>query len=357
MSQPMSQPARKRDASHSAFDDGPETSEGGASNDDTANPVHFHDLHPTAADMRAEVLAGLGLARKRIAPKFFYDAAGSRLFDAICALPEYYPTRTEIGLLRRHGAEMAARLGRDALLVELGSGSSLKIRVLLQALRPAVYMPVDISKDHLLCSAEALAAAFPELQVHAVCADYSAPFSLPVDDHEHPRAAFFPGSSVGNFEPADAERFLRRVGDLLGPGGRLLIGVDLIKDQRRLEAAYNDAEGVTAAFNLNLLARINRELGGDFQLDAFRHDAWFNTEQSRIEMHLVSTREQQVRVAGRRFGFREGETIHTECSYKYTVDDFHRLARRAGFEPEQVWIDSERLFSVHCLVCRADAGQ
>ncbi|KAA6186260.1 L-histidine N(alpha)-methyltransferase [Thiohalocapsa marina] len=315
------------------------------------NPVHFHDLHPAPADMRAEVLAGLALPQKRIAPKFFYDAEGSRLFDAICELPEYYPTRTEIGILRRHGAEMASRLGREALLVELGSGSSLKIRVLLEALRPAVYMPVDISREHLLQSAEALAAAFPALQVHAVCADYSAPFSLPVDDHEHPRAAFFPGSSVGNFEPADAERFLRRVGELLGPDGRLLIGVDLVKDPALLEAAYNDADGVTAAFNLNLLSRINRELGADFQRDAFRHHAFFNRELSRIEMHLVSTRPQRVRVAGQDIDFRAGERIHTECSYKYSIDGFQSLGRRAGFEPDRVWTDEDSLFSVHCLTC------
>jgi len=317
-----------------------------------AQPVHFHDMHPTPADMRADVLDGLAQPQKRLAPKYFYDAEGSRLFDAICELPEYYPTRTEIAVLRHHGAAMAARLGRDALLVELGSGSSLKIRVLLEALQPAVYMPVDISKDHLLASAQALAASFPDLQVHAVCADYSVPFSLPVDDHEHPRVAFFPGSSVGNFEPADAERFLRRVGDLLEPGGRLLVGVDLIKDRRVLEAAYNDADGVTAAFNLNLLARINRELEGNFDLGCFRHGAWFNPGSSRIEMHLLSTRDQQVRVAGQTFTFREGESIHTESSYKYSSEGFHDLARRAGFEPEQVWTDPAPLFSVHCLIYR-----
>jgi len=326
--------------------------------DDAAAKVHFHDLHPTPADMRADVHQGLALPQKRLSPKYFYDAYGSRLFDAICELPEYYPTRTEIDILRRHGAAMAERLGREALLVELGSGSSLKIRVLLEALKPAVYMPVDISKDHLLQAAEALAATFPSLQVHAVCADYSVPFLLPVDDHEHPRAAFFPGSSVGNFEPTDAERLLRRVGDLLDAGGRLLIGVDLIKDYQILESAYNDADGVTADFNLNLLARINRELDADFDVTGFRHSAWFNPELSRIEMHLVSTREQKATVAGRSFVFREGESIHTECSYKYSIESFHQLARRAGFEPEQVWTDSGAnsdqapLFSVHCLVWR-----
>ena len=314
--------------------------------------VHFLDLHPPPADIRTEVLAGLASAQKRIPPKFFYDAAGSQLFDAICELPEYYPTRTEIGILRRDGADMAALLGRNALLVELGSGSSLKIRVLLEALRPAVYMPVDISREHLLHSARSLAETFPDLEVHAVCGDYSRPLPLPLADHDHPRAAFFPGSSIGNFEPPQAERFLRRVGAMLGPGGRLLIGVDLLKDRRVLEAAYNDADGVTAEFNLNLLRRINRELDGDFDLGTFRHDAFFNVAEDRIEMHLISTRAQRVQVAGETFGFREGESIHTECSYKYSIDGFQALARRAGFEPERVWTDPVPLFSVHCLAFR-----
>lgn len=314
------------------------------------HPIWFHDLHPTPADMRAEVLAGLALPQKRLAPKFFYDAAGSRLFDDICRLPEYYPTRTEIRTLQDHGAEIAARLGREAFLIELGSGSSLKIRVLLEALRPAVYMPVDISREHLLNSAEALAALFPALDIHAVCADYSVPFSLPVEDHEHPRAAFFPGSSVGNFDPDDAVNFLDRVGGLLGTGGKLLIGVDLRKDQRILHEAYNDRAGVTAAFNLNLLTRINRELGADFDLGTFRHDAFYDPDSGRIEMHLISTRAQRVRVGDATFQFREGESIHTECSYKYSIGGFQALAGRAGFAPEQVWTDPAGLFSVHCLV-------
>jgi dimethylhistidine N-methyltransferase len=300
--------------------------------------------------MQAEVLAGLARPQKRLSPKFFYDAAGSRLFDAICELPEYYPTRTEIGILRRHGAEMAQRLGREALLIELGSGSSLKIRTLLQALQPSVYMPVDISGEHLMQSAQDLADAFPGLIIHAVCADYSGAFVLPVDHHEHPRAAFFPGSSIGNFEPMDATRLLTRIGQLLGPGGRLLIGVDLVKDAGRLEAVYDDSDGVTAAFNLNLLTRINRELGADFDLDAFRHRAFFNAELSRIEMHLLSTRTQQVAVAGQLFDFAEGESIHTECSYKYRTDGFHALAAEAGFSAEEVWTDPDGLFSVHCLI-------
>jgi dimethylhistidine N-methyltransferase len=316
--------------------------------------LHFYDYHPRPADMCAEVLAGLALPQKRLSPKFFYDADGSRLFDAICELPEYYPTRTEIGILRQHGHEMAELLGREALLIELGSGSSLKIRVLLEALRPAIYMPVDISKEHLLASARALADAFPGLAVHACCADYSGPFELPVDDHDHPRAAFFPGSSVGNFDPVDAQRFLTRVGSLLGPGGRLLIGVDLRKDPSVLHAAYNDSQGVTAEFNLNLLRRINAELGADFDVDAFRHRAHFNDDRSRIEMHLISSRDQRASVDGQTFHFAEGESIHTESSYKYSIESFQALARASGFAPERFWTDEQALFSVHSLVWSAD---
>ncbi|WPL16846.1 Histidine-specific methyltransferase EgtD [Thiorhodovibrio winogradskyi] len=311
--------------------------------------VSFFDDHPKPADIRAEVLRGLALPEKRIPPKFFYDEPGSRLFDAICELPEYYPTRTEIGILRQYGGEMAELLGHDVVLIELGSGSSLKIRTLLEALRPRVYIPVDISREHLLRSAESLAAAFPEIEVRAACADYSRPFHLPLSEADQPRAAFFPGSSVGNFEPADAEAFLRRVGDFLGPGGHLLIGVDLRKSEDILHSAYNDAAGVTAAFNLNLLTRINRELEGSFDPAAFHHSAFFNPHDSRIEMHLVSNAPQDVLVAGETFRFSEGESIHTECSYKYGIDDFHALARRAGFESVRVWTDDAQLFSVHGL--------
>jgi dimethylhistidine N-methyltransferase len=311
--------------------------------------VRFHDLHPEPADIRAEVLAGLALPQKRTPPKLFYDRRGSELFDAITRLPEYYPTRTEIGILQRHGEDMAKLVGRDAALIELGSGNSVKIQVLLQALAPRVYVPVDISRDHLLASAERLAARFEGIRVQAVCADYSAPFELPERLDGAGRAVFFPGSSIGNFEPSDAESFLARIGEMLGPCGRLLIGVDLPKDEAVLHAAYNDAQGVTAEFNLNLLRRINRELAGTFDLDTFRHRAFFNRSESRIEMHLLSTRDQEVAVAGERFRFGEGESIHTESSYKYDIVDFHALAWRAGFEPERVWTDAHRLFSVHCL--------
>ncbi|MTW19658.1 L-histidine N(alpha)-methyltransferase [Allochromatium palmeri] len=311
--------------------------------------IRFFDFHPTTADVRAEVLEGLSQPHKRLPPKLFYDQQGSRLFDAITELPEYYPTRTEIQILRDHGEAMAEQLGRGCVLIELGSGSSLKIQTLLAALRPRVYIPVDISRAHLLESAQALAERFPELSIRAACADYSGPFELPLEPEWRDLAAFFPGSSIGNFDPDEARAFLKRVGRVLGPGGRLLIGVDLKKERAVLEAAYNDAQGVTAAFNLNLLTRLNSELGADFEVDAFRHRAVFNEDASRIEMHLVSRGNQRVRVAGQVFDVRLGESIHTENSYKYGIEDFQRLARSAGFVSEQVWTDAGELFSVHCL--------
>lgn len=311
--------------------------------------LRFTDLHPAPADMRADVIAGLSLPRKELPPKYFYDQRGSRLFDAITELPEYYPTRTEIGILRCHGTEMADLVGKGALLVELGSGSSHKIRILLQALEPAVYVPVDISREHLLESANVLARRFPGLDVHALCADYSVPLELPLNRDGRVRAAFFPGSSIGNFDPGEARRFLARIGGMVGPGGRLLIGVDLIKDAAVLDAAYNDAQGITSDFNINLLRRINRELRADFDLHGFRHLAYFNKTESRIEMHLVSKADQRVELAGRSFAFGEGESIHTENSYKYSIRGFHALAGDAGFEAERVWSDPNDLFSVHCL--------
>ena len=319
--------------------------------------IGFHDHHPPVSDLGAEVVEGLSAPVKRLPPKLFYDREGSLLFDAITELPEYYPTRTEIGILRHHGDEIAGRMGRGQLLVELGSGSSLKIQILLAALQPALYMPVDISKEHLIASAETLAERFAWLTVEAVCADYSCPFDLPLDVHEGERAAFFPGSSIGNFEPAEAIALLCRVGRVLGSRGRLLIGVDLVKDLAVLEAAYNDAQGVTAAFNLNVLARINRELGADFDLDAFEHRALYNPapgtgttiSPGRIEMHLVSRTRQRVRIGERIITFAAGETIHTESSYKYRLSEFAALAGEAGFLTEQVWLDPDERFSVHLL--------
>jgi dimethylhistidine N-methyltransferase len=319
--------------------------------------VRLRDHHPAPADLRAEVLHGLSQSQKRLPPKFFYDHEGSLLFDAITELHEYYPTRTEIRILRDHAVAITQRLGKGRVLVELGSGSSVKIQTLLAALEPALYVPVDISRDHLLASAQALAERFPRLAIQAVCADYSGPVDLPLEPHPGERVAFFPGSSIGNFDPPQARALLARIGEIIGPGGRLLIGVDLVKDPALLEAAYDDAQGVTAEFNRNLLARINRELGADFNLDAFAHRAFFNPAPDpgrpagpgRIEMHLVSLCDQRVRIGERRFEFRTGETIHTESSYKYALADFRALAAQAGCITEQVWTDRECLFSVHCL--------
>jgi len=309
----------------------------------------FTDLHPQPADMQAEVITGLSRLRKRLPSKYFYDQRGSRLFDAITKLPEYYPTRTEIGILERYGSEMADLVGCEVLLVELGSGSSWKIRVLLQTLKPTVYMPVDISREHLLESVAALTQSFDELEIHAVCADYSVPFTLPVGVNGRVRVAFFPGSSIGNFDPHEGRQLLERIGSLLGTGSKLLIGVDLVKDTSMLNAAYNDTRGITADFNTNLLRHINQELDADFDLEAFRHEAHYNSIERRIEMHLVSVADQQVNLAGRCFSFRKDESIHTENSYKYSVDGFHALAGEAGYEAERVWTDADGLFSVHCL--------
>jgi len=310
---------------------------------------HFHDLEPAPADFRAEVIAGLSGKTKRLSPKYFYDEQGSRLFDAITRLPEYYPTRTEIGLLRCFSDEMAGLLGNESLLFELGSGSNIKIRVLIDALQPQTYAPIDISREYLRLSAGAIAEDHPELEVHAICADYSRPLDIPVYFGTGRRAAFFPGSSIGNFEPAQASALLRRIAALLGRDGRVLIGVDLKKEPVRLHAAYNDEQGVTAQFNLNLLARINRELDADFDLSAFRHEAFYNEQLGRIEMHLVATRPQRVRIDSCCFEFQAGESIHTENSYKFTIEEFRSLAAHAGLASVKVWQDDDALFSIHCL--------
>ncbi len=301
---------------------------------------------PPHGGFGAELLAALARRPRRIAPKFFYDAAGSALFDRICELPEYYPTRTELGLLERYGREMAECIGAGAEIIEFGAGSSRKVRLLLDALRaPRRFVPIDISAEHLHEAAARLRADYPALEVLPIAADFTRRLLLPAA--AGPRVGFFPGSSIGNFTPDDALAFLRRTAAVLERG--LLIGVDLVKNPARLHAAYNDAAGVTAAFNLNLLARANRELGADFDLAAFDHHAFYEPRQRRIEMHLVSRRAQTVRVCGQTFGFDEGESLHTENSYKYTIEQFRALARDAGWRPAAVWVDDERLFSVHWL--------
>ncbi|MEN8261738.1 MAG: L-histidine N(alpha)-methyltransferase [Pseudomonadota bacterium] len=311
--------------------------------------IQFSDFHPTPSDIEKDILQGLSAPQKQIPPKYFYDEKGSAYFEQICQLPEYYLTRTEIGLLKRYGEDIADLIGPHPVLLELGSGSSLKIRLLLEALHPSLYLPMDISKNHLLQSANALAADYPWLDIHALCVDYSQNLNLPTQEPGFRRIAFFPGSSIGNFDPHDAVGLLQRIRRMISPDGGLLIGVDLIKDTAVLEAAYNDEHGITAAFNKNLLIRLNRDLNADFVVDRFRHKAFYNDRRHRIEMHLESDRKQVVSVAGTNVPFRHGETIHTENSYKYSIAGFQRLVTEAGFRPVKVWTDPDHFFSLHYL--------
>jgi L-histidine N-alpha-methyltransferase len=298
-------------------------------------------------EFRTAVLTGLSRPHKQIPSKFFYDAEGSRLFERICELDEYYPTRAETEILTEEAGAIASLLPRGVVLLEFGSGASVKVRLLLDALdRPACYVPIDISREHLLAAAESLSRDYPELTVSPLHADFTRPFRLPKTLPDGPRLGFFPGSTIGNFHPPQVKRMLTRFADRLGSAGWLLIGVDLKKDPRILHAAYNDPTGVTAAFNLNLLARINRELGGTFDLDGFRHRALYNADAGRIEMYLTSRRAQTARVDGRVFHFRAGESIHTENSYKYSLTEFRDLAVAAGYLPAGLWCDAQALFSV-----------
>jgi dimethylhistidine N-methyltransferase len=312
----------------------------------------FDDLEPEPDDFLSEVLEGLRRPRKRLPSKFFYDEKGSQLFDHICELPEYYPTRTETALLEAVSSEIADCVGPEAQVVEYGCGSVKKIRVLLDALHdPAAYVAVDISREHMLNAACALAEDYPDCEVHAVCADFTKPFEVrpPAQKSDARRVGFFPGSTIGNFNRRDAISLLANAAQVTGPGGGMLIGADLKKDEATLHAAYNDSQGVTAAFNLNLLERINRELGGNFDLDGFEFRAHYDAKKGRVESHLYSLAEQTVRVNGESFEFGEGESIHTENSHKYSVDEFRGFAREAGFEPSRVWVDDDQLFSIHYL--------
>ncbi len=315
----------------------------------------FVDLHPPADSFREAVLAGLSKPQKELPSKLLYDARGSQLFDQITELKEYYPTRTELALLRDRADEIADLAGPEAVLVEYGSGASVKVRILLDALEdPAGYIAIDISREHLKAAANAIAADYPDVTVMAVCADYTQPFELPeVPDADGRRVGFFPGSTIGNFTPDEAVSFLASAAQTLGPGGALVIGADLKKDTDILRAAYNDSEGVTAAFNLNLLERINREMDADFDPDGFSHDAVWNSDKSRIEMHIRADSPQTARVGGTDFAFAEGETIHTENSYKFSLEAFQSIARQAGFTPECAWTDRDGLFSVHFLAVPA----
>lgn len=301
-------------------------------------------------DFATAVLDGLSRPKKTLPCRFFYDARGSELFEEITRLPEYYPTRIEASILEANAAAMAQGVPAGGVLVEFGSGSSLKTEILLRQLPELrAYVCIDVSEDALRDAKQRLASRFPKLDVRPIVGDFSYPVALPADLAKRHKTGFFPGSTIGNLTPVEAGRLLRVFRAVLSPGGRLIVGVDLKKDARRLVLAYNDAAGVTAAFNLNLLVRINRELGGTFDLKAFRHDAIYNPREGRIEMHIESLKDQDVRVCGRRIHFEAGERIHTENSYKYAIDQFRDLAGTADWKPGQVWTDDDNLFSVHEL--------
>ena len=314
--------------------------------------TYFVDHEPEVEDFRAAVLAGLSASPKSVPPKFFYDEPGSNLFERICQTEEYYVTRTEIDLLRDKGPEISELAGSQTVVVEYGCGSSRKIRALLDNLEaPAEYVAIDISREHLGRVVEDIAGDYADIKVGGICADFSAGLELPREAglNGERKLGFFPGSTIGNMSPGEARGFLMGVRRQVSEDGALLIGVDLKKDEQVLNAAYNDAEGVTAAFNLNILHRMNRELDGQIDVDEFEHLAFYNPDEGRIEMHLKSRTDQTALIAGRQFDFARGETIHTENSYKFHIEDFSELAGQAGFATEAVWTDADALFSIHYL--------
>jgi dimethylhistidine N-methyltransferase len=311
------------------------------------------DIGDIEDEFAFSVIEGLSKARKVLPCRYFYDARGSELFEEITRQPEYYPTRTEAKILAENADEIVASIGDGELLVEFGSGSSLKTEILLDRILPSVaYVPIDVSEAALADAKARLAARYPGLDVRPIVADFSRAVALPLDLAERQKTGFFPGSTIGNLSPREAEVLLAVFGKVIGKGGRLIIGVDLKKDPRILVDAYNDASGVTAAFNLNLLHRINRELGANFDPGDFRHEAVYDPQHGRIEMHLISARDQHVDICERSFRFKTGESIHTENSYKYSVEQFRDVARASGWNPQRAWIDANRHFSVHELVWR-----
>lgn len=313
--------------------------------------LFFYDYHPQPDDFYGEVLAGLQAKPKYIPAKFFYDETGSRLFEEITRLPEYYLTRTENEILNRYAPDIADCVGDNCVLVEPGSGNNSKVRILLEQLKPSAYVPMEISKDHMQASAKELAADYDWLPVHAACADFTQPLALPMQQVEEKIVAFFPGSTIGNFEPEAAVDLMHNFAHMVGPNGGLVIGVDLKKDRELLQAAYDDSRGVTAQFNRNLLIRMNRELTANFQLENFQHQARYNPQIGRMESYLESRIGQDVVIGDTTVSFRENECIHTENSYKYDVEEFQDLAQTAGFKPRRVWRDEQGLFSVHYMEC------
>lgn len=315
--------------------------------------LFFYQQPQAQEDVLGELLQGLRQTPRAIAPKFFYDATGAALFDRITLTPEYYPTRLERQIFSTHGAEIARAVGTERVLIEPGSGSSEKVGLLLNDLKPCAYVPVEITETHLLTASRKLVEEYPWLEVHAVCTDYSDGIEVPPEVPAGRRLLFFPGSTIGNFEPAQARLFLAQLHKACGKQGSLLIGVDLRKDTATLNAAYNDGDGITARFNLNVLEHINRLADGDFSTDNFRHLAFFNETASRVEMHLESCCQQTVSLASETLSLSAGERIHTENSYKYTVEGFQALAADAGFKPRQTWLDPSGWFSVHLLDARS----
>ncbi len=317
------------------------------------NHLHFFaDYEPHTDDFLADVLTGLTRRQKSISPKYFYDQKGSALFDAVCRAPEYYVTRTELALLDEILPEVAELTGPNAIVIEWGSGSSWKIRKVLDALDdPAEYIAIDISRHHLKAAAAEIGRQYPDVKVGAICADFLAPITLPeqaiVSDGR--KLGFLPGSTIGNFDPHVAAEILKRAATLLGPGGAFLIGTDLQKDLETLLAAYNDAAGITAQFNLNLLVRMKSELGAEIDIAAFNHEAIYNSDDHRIEMYLRAKADTAIVIGGHSFEFKMGEAIHTENSHKFTLQSFQKIAQRAGFDVEAVWTDPERLFALHYL--------
>jgi len=309
----------------------------------------FSDLHPRSNDKRTEILSGLQKKQKSIDPKYFYDIRGSMLFEQITGLPEYYPTRTERQILKRNAKAMAEYCGQDCVLIEPGSGSSEKVRLLLNSLKPAAYVPMDISVDFLKQSAIQLAEEYPWLHIHAVCTDFAKQEKEPEGLPTGKRVIFYPGSTLGNMKPAAASDFLRNLGRWLDRDGGVLIGIDRHKSTRVLEQAYNDKQGVTALFNLNILSNINRLLGTNFDLNGFDHLAFYNKEKNRIEMHLVSKLDQVVNLGDTSISFARSETIHTENSYKYTDESFQEIVQNAGFNIRAGWSDEQQLFGVYYI--------
>ena len=322
--------------------------------DENVDRTISYDFKPRLESFLAEVLIGLRKPQKELPSKYFYDERGSQLFERICELKEYYITRTEASIMQAHIEEMVELIGPRVLVIEHGCGNCEKVRLLMDRLHdPVAFIPIDISQEQLLQVTKEIDSIYPQLQVLPICADYTSSFELPVPKRESKRTVvYFPGSTIGNFDPIPAKHFLEHIASLCGSGGALLIGVDLKKDPAVLHSAYNDSEGLTAAFNLNLLARINRELDCDFQLDGFEHYAFYNPRESRVETHLISQRAQVVHIGGETIPFAKGESIWTENSYKYNLDEFERMASAAGFGVERVWVDERQWFSVQYLVAR-----